>query len=102
MRPLLALSVAALLLPVFATTALAERRTFIIANSPDAYGVDRCLANGATCGAAAAAAYCQSKQFSAASSYRKVERDEITGAVPSSGACGRNGCDEFVAIECRR
>ena len=32
----------------------------------------------------------------------EVEREEITGAVPTSAACGRNGCDEFVAIECRR
>ena len=102
MRSLLAMSVAALLLPACATTALAEKRTFIIANSPGAYGVDRCLATGATCGAAAAAAYCQSKQFTAAGSFRKIERDEITGAVPTSGACGRNGCDEFVAIECKR
>lgn len=102
MRSLLALSVAALLLPACATAAFAERRTFIIANSPDGYGVDRCLANGATCGAAAATAYCQSKHFSVAASYRKVERDEITGGVPTSASCGRNGCDEFVAIECRR
>ena len=36
-------------------------------------------------------------------SYRKVNRDEITGAAPTDGAaCGRNGCDEFVAIECTR
>jgi hypothetical protein len=102
MRSWLALSIAALLLPACATAALAEKRTFIIANSPDAYGVDRCLASGATCGAAAATAYCQSKQFSAAGTYRKIDRDEITGAVPTSSSCGRNGCDEFVAIECKR
>lgn len=102
MRSLLALSVAALLLPICATAGFAEKRTFIIANSPDGYGVDRCLAKGAPCGAAAAAAYCQSKRFSTAAAYRKVEREEITGAVPTSAACGRNGCDEFVAIECRR
>lgn len=102
MRSLLAISVAALLLPALATAASAEKRTFIIANDPDAYGVDRCLANGQACGAAAAAAYCQSKQFSSAGTYRKIDRDEITGAVPTSSGCGRNGCDEFVAIECKR
>ncbi|HWV53889.1 hypothetical protein [Pseudorhodoplanes sp.] len=102
MRFLLAFSLAAITLPAFISVASAEKRTFIIANSPDAYGVDRCLANGAACGAAAASAYCQSKDFSTAASYRKVERDEITGAVPASASCGRNGCDEFVAIECRR
>ncbi len=102
MRFLLALCLSATVVPAFLTAASAEKRTFIIANSPDGYGVDRCLATGASCGAAAAAAYCQSKEFAAAASFRKVERDEITGAVPASGQCGRNGCDEFVAIECRR
>ena len=102
MRFLLALCLSATVLPAVFTAASAEQRTFIIANSPDGYGVDRCLAAGASCGAAAAAAYCQSKEFVAAASFRKIERDEITGAVPISGQCGRNGCDEFVAIECRR
>jgi hypothetical protein len=85
------------------TAALAEKRIFIIANNPDAYGVDRCLSSGATCGAAAAAAYCESKQFAKAASYRKVDRDEITGAVPAAGnACRGGTCEEFVAIECSR
>jgi hypothetical protein len=102
MRFLLALSLLAVTLPAHPSIASAEKRTFIIANNPDGYGVDRCLAHGAACGAAAAAAYCQSKRFSGVSSYRKIERDEITGAVPVSGTCGRHGCDEFVAIECKR
>jgi hypothetical protein len=102
MRILVSAFLAAPLLLAGMTLAGAEKRIFIIANSPDNYGVDRCLANGQTCGAAAAAAYCQSKQFTAASSYRKVDRDDITGAVPTGTACGRNGCDEFVAIECTR
>lgn len=102
MRFLLALILAAITLPASEAQASAEQRIFIIANSPDGYGVDRCLADGATCGAAAAAAYCQSKEFSTATSYRKIARDEITGAVPASNQCGRNGCEEFVAIECRR
>ena len=85
------------------TAALAEKRIFIIANNPDAYGVDRCLSSGATCGAAAAAAYCESRQFTNAASYRKVDRDEITGAVPTNAQGCRGGiCEEFVAIECSR
>ncbi|HWV41095.1 hypothetical protein [Pseudorhodoplanes sp.] len=102
MRFLLALCLTVIVLPATLVAASAEKRTFIIANSPDGYGVDRCLAKGDACGAAAAAAYCQARQFRTAASYRRVDRDEITGAVPSSAACGRNGCDEFVAIECRR
>ena len=86
-----------------ATPAAAENRVFIIANNADGYGVDRCLANGERCGSMVATAYCQSQAFASAKSFRKVERDEITGAVPSSGnnACV-GGCDSFVAIECSR
>ena len=48
---------------VYATAAQAEKRTFIIANNSDGYGVDRCLATGARCGAAVATAYCKSHDF---------------------------------------
>ncbi|KAB2875940.1 MAG: hypothetical protein F9K38_14230, partial [Pseudorhodoplanes sp.] len=78
MRSLCALLIFALTL-LGTTAAIAEKRIFIIANSPDAYGVDRCLATGSSCGAAAAA-YCESKQFTKAASFRKIDRDEITGA----------------------
>jgi hypothetical protein len=86
-----------------ATAAQAEKRIFIIANYADGYGVDRCLASGAHCGSAAATAYCKSREFAQASSYRKVDKDEITGAIPAnSTACRGGGCDQFVAIECSR
>jgi hypothetical protein len=84
-------------------SAQAEKRIFIIANDADGYGIDRCLAAGAACGAAAANAYCRSRDFARAGSFRKVDREEITGAVPASGAaCKGSSCDEFVAIECSR
>ena len=84
-------------------SAQAEKRIFIIANNADGYGVDRCLATGATCGAAVATAYCRSRDFDQAASFRKVDRDEITGAVPAGGAaCNGASCNEFVAIECSR
>jgi hypothetical protein len=81
-----------------------ERRIFIIANNGDGYGIDRCLANGSPCGAAAASAYCRSKDFQKAISYQKVERDEITGAVPqtASQSCRAGDCDQYVAIVCTR
>jgi hypothetical protein len=84
-------------------SAQAERRIFIIANNADSYGVDRCLATGATCGVAVATAYCKSRDFAQAQSFHKVDREEITGAVRSSSeSCRGSSCDEFVAIECTR
>jgi hypothetical protein len=86
-----------------AAAAHADRRVFIIANNSDGYGIDRCLASGAACGAAAANSYCRDHEFGRALSYRKVDRDEITGAVPSTaGMCHGARCQEFVAIECAR
>jgi hypothetical protein len=80
----------------------AETRAFIITNNAAGYGVDRCLAGGAACGKPVATAYCQSHAFALARSFRRIERDEITGAVPTSSACRGPACDEFVAIECSR
>jgi len=87
-----------------AAAAQAEKRVFIIANNGDGYGIDRCLASSAACGAAAANSYCRSHEFGQALSYRKVDRDDITGAIPasSSGSCHGADCDEFVAITCSR
>jgi hypothetical protein len=82
------------------SAAQAEKRTFIIANNSDGYGVDRCLATGATCGVAVATAYCKSRDYAQVASFRKVDHDEITGAVPATN--GSAARDEFVAIECLR
>jgi hypothetical protein len=94
---------AALLSVCLATSAQAERRMFIIANDGDGYGVDRCLASGDKCGAAAANAYCRTHQFASAASYRKVDRDDITGAIPTGGSSGcRDSNCNVVAIVCAR
>jgi hypothetical protein len=85
---------------MISSAAQAEKRIFIIVNNADGYGVDRCLATGATCGVAVATAYCQAREFAQAASFRKVDRDEITGVVPSTN--GTSARDEFVAIECSR
>ena len=81
MRFVIAVSAAAAVL-LGAAAAQAEKRMFIIANDGDGYGVDRCLASGAPCGAAVATSYCKSRQFAQALSFRKVDRDDITGAIP--------------------
>ncbi len=103
MRSIIAVAVFAASL-VSASAAQAERRVFIIANNGDGYGIDRCLASGASCGEAAANSYCRSREFSQALSYRKVDRDDITGAIPASGPGSCHGaiCDDFVAITCAR
>jgi hypothetical protein len=96
----LGLAVAGVL--AFAPAAAAESRVFIIANHADGYGVDRCLANGERCGVTVATAYCQSQSFALAKSFRKIEREEITGAVPAGNNVCSGNCASFVAIECSR
>jgi len=99
MRTTLLIVLSAIVLGV--VPARAEKHVFIIANNPDDYGTDRCLSTGSSCGAAIAAAYCQSREFADATSYRKADHDEITGASPNAGVCQGGSC-EFVAIECTR
>jgi hypothetical protein len=85
------------------SAASADSRVFIVANQADGYGVDECLARGEKCGAHAARSYCQSREFAQATAYRRVDPDEITGAVPSGGdKCSGHGCGEYVAITCQR
>lgn len=101
MRSLLATVIFTALLG--ASAAQAEKRIFIIANNADGYGVDRCLAGGERCGSAAATAYCKSREFTQAISFRRVDKDDITGAIPvNSNSCRGGNCDQFVAIECTR
>jgi hypothetical protein len=84
-----------------ALNAGAETRIFIVENQRDDYGVDQCLASGANCGRPVASAYCQSRQFAAAVSFRKVDREEITGGSVAA-TCQGAGCTDYVAIECLR
>lgn len=107
MRPIIAVFALSIFLIVSALvpgSANADTRVFIIANQSDGYGIDQCLANGEKCGAHAARAYCKSREFSQATAYRKVDPDEVTGALPASArnTCPRGGCGEFIAITCQR
>ena len=102
MRTIL-VSLAAVLSLCLVNTAQAERRIFIIASDAGGYGVDRCLATGDKCGAVAANVYCKSHEFAEATSFRKIDRDDITGAIPGgTGGCKGSKCDDFVAIVCTR
>src|SRR5438045_1365491 len=86
------------------SAASADSRVFIIANQADGYGIDQCLARSEKCGAHAARAYCQSRDFAQATAYRRVDPDEITGSVPKTAGngCTGAGCHEYVAITCQR
>jgi hypothetical protein len=106
MRAFIRLAAAAIALTGFlaASSAFADSRIFIIANESDGYGIDQCLARGERCGAPMANAYCRQRDFSAAAEFRKVDPDEITGAVPATNGrkCAGSGCAEYVAITCQR
>jgi hypothetical protein len=88
-----------------ASVAIADTRVFIVANQPDGYGIDQCLANGERCGAPAARAYCEAREFKSASAFRRVDPDEVTGAIPAStgSKCSGRACtNDYVAITCER
>ena len=96
MRALTATVLAASLL---ATSAWAEKRTFMVASNPEGYGIDRCLATGAPCGTAVAA-YCQARDFDQVLSFRRL--DGRNASVPPSQACRTGACGDAIAIECSR
>ena len=100
---MVAVGLAASLYLSSAISAQAERRMFIVANDADGYGIDRCLAAGEKCGAAAAKAYCNRQAFAEASTYHKADHNDITGAAPNgaSDMCQGSSCN-VVAIVCAR
>ena len=52
---------------------------------------------------AVAAAYCRSRDFNTAASFRKVDRREVSGLdADASTACLGGACEALVAIECAR
>ena len=80
-----------------------QKRIFIVTSNSGDYRAGRCLENGEKCSAAMAAAFCKSRDYKHALSYRKIARQDITGGVPTEEAACRTGsCEEFVAIECGR
>lgn len=81
----------------------AEKRIFIVTSNSSGYGVDRCLTTGGKCGTTVANTYCHSKEFSKALSFRQIDRDDITGAIPGEKEnCPKGVCENYVAIECSR
>jgi len=99
----LVVAATALVLGMAAAAEASEWRMFIVANDPDGYGIDRCLVSGEKCGTIAANAYCKAQDYAQADSFRKVDRNDITGTIPAaaSGACRGSKCS-VVAIICTR
>ena len=96
-------SLVAFLCLIQSPSAQAERRMFIVANDADGYGVDRCLASGEKCGAAAANAYCKTQAFAQAATYHKADSSDLTGAISDTdGASCRGESCNVVAIVCTR
>jgi hypothetical protein len=82
--------------------AQAEKRVFIVVNNADGYGIDRCLASGASCGKAVAAAYCRAQDFAEALTFRRIDRAEFTGTILTEAPTCRGLCEDLIAIECGR
>lgn len=84
--------------------ARAETHIFLV-DSSDGYGIDRCLAAGEPCGAAAAAALCQAREYNKAVDFGRIDPAEVTGGVPAGSevkACKGRACPDLVAITCSR
>jgi len=84
--------------------ARAETHIFLV-DSSDGYGIDRCLAAGEPCGAAAAAALCRARAYNQAIDFGRINPAEVTGGVPAGSeaiTCKGRFCPETVAITCSR
>jgi hypothetical protein len=100
----LAIALVALAGLLAASSARAETHIFLV-DSSDGYGIDRCLASGEPCGAAAAAALCQAREYAKAVDFGRIDPAEITGGVPAGiqvKACKGRSCPDIVAITCSR
>jgi hypothetical protein len=102
MRTLL-VHIAFLLCVGLALPARGEEHAFVVANDPDGYGIDRCLAYGERCGTAAANAYCKTQAFSTAATFHKASHVDVTGSVaPDASTCSVSGNCPMVVIVCIR
>ena len=87
-----------------APSARAETHIFLV-DASDGYGIDRCLASGEACGAAAASALCRAREYAKAVDFGRMDPGEITGGVPAGTpvkACQGSSCPDMVAITCSR
>lgn len=82
-----------------------DAREIFVVDSSDGYGIDACVASGATCGQAMADAWCRVHDYERAVGFGKVKSDATISAVstaPVRTACYGVGCAETVAITCSK
>ncbi|MDQ0303549.1 hypothetical protein [Ancylobacter polymorphus] len=105
---LLAPSLLALALMLAPGLAQAEENTGIFSvDLSDGYGIDTCIASGASCGQAMADAWCRVHGFTRATSFGVARSDvqaslgEVAAPVRTA-ACEGSACQGAVAITCAR
>ncbi len=83
----------------------AETRIFLIENS-DAYGIDRCLADGEPCGERLATAWCRTHDYNRALDYGRVASASpitpVANPHTSHATCTGPLCPGVVTITCTR
>ena len=92
----------------------AETRTFFVANEADGYGIDECLASGASCGRSMASTFCRARDYGEAVSFRKAAPEDLRTEdvrkedlredprrAAGAPACTAQGCF-VIAIQCQR
>ena len=83
---------------LLAHSARAETRTFIVANDGKSAAAYSCLRSSTRC-ERVIAELCREHGFRETASHRKLDRDEITGALPTSGPAAGH---DLYAIACAR
>lgn len=81
--------------------ARAETKVFFVENQPDDYGIDECLASGATCGRSMASTFCRAREYDEAVSFRRAEPEEMLREAAGT-VCTANSCSNLIVIECQR
>ncbi|MBB3770092.1 hypothetical protein FHS55_000678 [Angulomicrobium tetraedrale] len=102
--PLRLTLVAALLALAPAVASAGTATEIFTVDTSEGYGIDACLASGASCGQGIADAWCRVHDFERAVSFGKVKSDATP--IASAGksvrtACTGTSCPDTVAITCQ-
>lgn len=82
-----------------------EPTAIFVVDTSDGYGIDNCVASGASCGQAMADAWCRVHDYERAVSFGTMKSDATLSSVratPVRTACYGGTCAETVAITCSK